>query len=87
MESGSSLTRASTAVATMMSNTIAESTRTESVRRLRELIAALGRRVPQVQRVGEIAIAQAAAALRSEALNRIEELERDSPSGGDSLIA
>jgi len=47
------------------------------LRELRELIAALDRRVPQVQRAGEIAIARDAAALRKRAVKRIEELERD----------
>jgi hypothetical protein len=47
------------------------------LRRLRELIAALDRRVPQVQRAGEIAIARDAATLRARAVQRIEELERD----------
>ena len=41
---------------------------------LRELIAALDRRVPQVSRVGELAIAKAALALRDEALQRLDEL-------------
>ena len=58
--------------------TSAESSRAQTVGELRELIAALDRRVPQVERVGEIAIARAAAILKSEALRRIEELERDS---------
>ncbi len=44
---------------------------------LRELVAALDRRVPQVQRAGEIAIALEAATLRARAVQRIEELERD----------
>ena len=47
------------------------------IRELRDLIAALDRRVPQVQRAGEVAIARDAAALRSRALKRIEELERE----------
>lgn len=47
-----------------------------TVRRLQELIAALDRRVPQVERAGEAAIARAAAALRAEAVKRIRELER-----------
>jgi hypothetical protein len=51
--------------------------RAQTVRELHELIAALDRRVPQVQRLGELAIARAAAALRTEALTRIEELERE----------
>ena len=45
------------------------------VRDLRELIAALDRRVPQVQRAGEVSIARDAAALRARALKRLEELE------------
>jgi hypothetical protein len=50
--------------------------RTREVRELLELIAALDRRVPQVQRAGEAAIAGDAAALKARALKRIEELER-----------
>ena len=53
-------------------------TRTVAVRELLELIAALDRRLPQVQRAGEEAIARDAAALRTRALKRIEELERES---------
>ena len=41
---------------------------------LRELVAALDRRVPHVERVGEGGIAREAAALREEAAKRIEEL-------------
>jgi len=44
------------------------------VRELHELIAAIDRRVPQVHRMGEPAIAHAAAALRGEALKRIKEI-------------
>jgi hypothetical protein len=47
-----------------------------ALRELRELIAALERRVPQVQRAGEISIVREAATLRTPALKRIEELER-----------
>ena len=65
----------------MQDSTIPESSRAKTVRELHELVAALDRRVPQVERVGEVAIAQAAAALKAEALKRIEELERDSPPG------
>lgn len=75
VESGSSHKRASTAMGTMMPRTTAaESSRAQTLRELRELIAALDRRVPQVERVGEVAIARAAAVLKSEALKRIEEL-------------
>ena len=55
------------------------STRAQTVRDLCELIAALDRRVPQVERVGEISIARAASTLKLEALKRIEQLERDGP--------
>lgn len=51
------------------------------VRELLELIAALDRRVPQVQRAGEVSIAREAAALKARALRRIEELEREQPRG------
>ena len=43
-------------------------------RRLRELIAALDRRVPHLERDGEIRIAREAAALKKKALVRIAEL-------------
>lgn len=55
----------------------AESTRARILRELRELIAALDRRIPQVHRVGEAGIARAAAALRAEAETRIAALERE----------
>jgi hypothetical protein len=44
------------------------------VRALRELVDALDRRVPHVERLGEARIAREAAALRNEAVNRIQEL-------------
>ena len=57
-----------------------DTTRTRTIHEMYELIAALDRRVPQVERVGEVAIARAAAALKAEALKRIAELERrDAP--------
>jgi hypothetical protein len=58
--------------------------RSRAVRHLHDLIAALDRRVPQVQRSGEVSIAEAAAALRVEALKRIEELEREAMADADS---
>jgi Trp operon repressor len=63
----------------------AQSTRAQIVRELYELIAALDRRVPQVERVGETSIARAAAALKSEALKRIEDLEREIRPGSSRL--
>jgi len=50
------------------------------IRLLHELIAALDRRRPQVQRAGEAAIARNAAALKAEALERIAELEHETVS-------
>jgi hypothetical protein len=44
---------------------------------LEELIAALDRRVPQVEQAGEAAIARDAAALRAKAVKRLSELARD----------
>jgi len=46
---------------------------------LRELIDAIDRRVPQVERLGEIRIAREAAALRTQALARIEQLKSPGP--------
>jgi hypothetical protein len=55
-----------------------------TIQELRELIAALDRRVPQVQRAGELSIARAAAELKARALRRIEDLERHSAPGVDA---
>jgi hypothetical protein len=41
---------------------------------LRELISAIDRRLPHVERVGEIAIARDAATLREKAVKRLAEL-------------
>ena len=46
-------------------------------RRLRELIAALDRRVPHLERVDEVEIARAAAALRKKAEQRLTEVETE----------
>jgi hypothetical protein len=51
------------------------SERDRVVAELTELVAALDRRVPHVERVGEARIAREAAALRAEALARIAELK------------
>ena len=47
----------------------------QTVRHLRELIAALDRRAPQTDRAAEVSIAADAAALRARAFERIEELD------------
>ena len=46
------------------------------VRELEELIAAIDRRVPHIERAGEAAIARDAAALRAKAVERLAELAR-----------
>ena len=51
-----------------------DDTPTEQIQLLRELIEALDRRVPQIERTGEIQIARDAADLREKALKRIAEL-------------
>ena len=51
---------------------------------LAELIDALERRAPHIERSGETQIAQAAAKLRSEAERRINELRRGGPGGHDA---
>jgi hypothetical protein len=52
-------------------------THARTIRHLRELIAALDWRVPQVKRSGEAGIAREAATLKAAALARIVELERE----------
>jgi hypothetical protein len=54
---------------------------------MNELIAALDRRVPQIERAGEAAIARDAAALRSQAIERLAELEAASHSVVPSKIS
>jgi hypothetical protein len=56
--------------------------RDDLVRELQELIAALDRRVPRVERAGEAAIAREAAVLRDKAVRRLEELQRQHTSTG-----
>jgi hypothetical protein len=46
---------------------------------LRELVEALDRRVPHVERLGEVRIAREAAALRKDAANRLDELTLTQP--------
>ena len=49
----------------------------QTIDHLAELVEAIDRRLPQVARAGETAIATAAAALRADALKRIAELEAE----------
>jgi hypothetical protein len=57
--------------------TEAKRDRRVSIRRLRELIAALDNRVPHLERGGEARIADEATALRQKAIARIAELGRE----------
>ena len=50
--------------------------RADVIRELLELIDALDRRVPHVERAGEASIAREAAALKDKASKRIAELEK-----------
>ena len=52
-----------------------DDSRKRQIRHLRELIAALDRRVPRIERAGEVKIARDAAALKDKALKRIAALE------------
>jgi hypothetical protein len=47
----------------------------DNIRMLRELIAALDRRLPQMHHAGEASIARDAAGLKASALKRVAELE------------
>jgi hypothetical protein len=51
--------------------------KSKQIRHLRELITALDRRVPMIERAGEAQIARDAAALKKKALERLAELEAD----------
>jgi len=57
--------------------TAAGVTQARVLRHLRELVAALDRRVPHCERAGEVDIVRDAAALRDKAMKRIAELERE----------
>jgi hypothetical protein len=52
--------------------------RRRTIRSLHQLVDALNRRVPHVERSGEAAIAQDAADLMRKALERLKELEAES---------
>lgn len=57
-----------------MTNTEMEA-EADTLRQLRELVAALDRRVPHIERTGELEIAHDTAALKAKALARIADLE------------
>jgi hypothetical protein len=60
-----------------MSDTPRNDNSKQQIRHLRELIAALDRRVPKIERVGEADIARDAAELKKKALTRLAELQAD----------
>jgi hypothetical protein len=74
LESGVAV-RAQTLVAAMSARTHTLAGLADTVCQLNELIAAIDRRLPQVQRAGEAVIANAAVRLRIEAEKRIAEIE------------
>ena len=51
--------------------------KSKQIRHLRELITALDKRVPMIERAGEAQIARDAAALKKKALERLAELQAD----------
>jgi hypothetical protein len=51
--------------------------KSKQIRHLGELIAALDKRVPRIERVGEAEIARDAAELKKKALTRLAELQAD----------
>ena len=53
----------------------ADAERKRAIRHLRQLVDALNRRVPHIERVGEAKIARDAAELMKEALKRLKALE------------
>jgi hypothetical protein len=60
-----------------MGGSPAAANRTRALRDLRELVEALDRRLPRVERAGEAAVARDAAALREKAMKRILQLEAE----------
>lgn len=60
-----------------MSDTSAKDKTKQQIRHLHELIVALDKRQPRIERVGEIEIARDAAALKKKALQRLAELQAD----------
>jgi hypothetical protein len=60
-----------------MSDTPQNDKSKQQIRHLRELIAALDKRVPRIERVGEADIARDAAALKKKALERLAVLEAE----------
>jgi hypothetical protein len=60
-----------------MSDTPPNDKTKQQIRHLRELIAALDKRQPRIERVGETDIARDAAALKKKALQRIAELQAE----------
>ena len=63
-----------------MPDTLPNDKRKQQIRHLRELIAALDKRQPRIERVGETDIARDAAALKAKALQRLAELQAVEPS-------
>jgi hypothetical protein len=61
-----------------VSDTGADAERRRTIRQLRQLIEALNRRVPHIERAGEVKIARDAAELMEKAVRRLKALEESS---------
>ena len=72
-----------TETTTRMPNTPRRDAMKPQIDHLRELIDALDRRVPMIERAGEEGIARDAAALKQKALSRLAELETEREDGSD----
>jgi len=59
-----------------MTTSTDDAERQRAIRHLRQLIDALNRRVPHIERAGEAAIARDAAELMKQALKRLKALEK-----------
>jgi hypothetical protein len=59
-----------------MATSTDDAERQRAIRHLRQLIDALNRRVPHIERAGEAAIARDAAELMKQALKRLKALEK-----------
>jgi hypothetical protein len=63
-------------IAVVMTASNVDAERTRAIRHLRQLIDALNKRVPHIERVGEAKIARDAAELMKQALKRLKALEK-----------
>ena len=77
MESGAAVGAASVVAAVSARSPVNVAAQATIVRELRELIKAIDRRLPHIERAGEDEIERTARQLRSDAVRRIAEIEGD----------